>query len=95
MPTRSRTDLKALREMIAQAHLILTTTTLPQGRAERACELLDTATKLADHLLTISPAATLGQKGGLKTAKRGSEYFRQLSARRKNHAGGRPRKQSE
>jgi hypothetical protein len=92
MAKGNRTDLKALRSMISEAHLILTTRTVLQGRAERACELLDTATKLADHLLSISPAAALGQKGGLKTAKRGSEYFRQLAAKRKNRAGGRPKK---
>ncbi len=79
--------------MISEAHLILTTTDLPQGRAERACELLDTAVKLADHLVSVSPAATLGQKGGLKTAKRGSDYFRKLAAMRKNRSGGRPKKQ--
>ena len=41
-----RAGLKALRSMIAEAELILTTTTLPQGRAQRVCELLGTAVKL-------------------------------------------------
>ena len=36
------------------------TTTLPEGGAERACELLGTAVKLADHLLTEKPVAVLG-----------------------------------
>ena len=87
-----RADLKALRNMIAEAHTILQTTTLPQGRAERACELLGTAVKLANHLLTEKPAAVLGAKGGKKTAERGPEYFARIAAMRKNRAGGRPKK---
>ena len=87
-----RTNLKALRNMIREAHLILTTTTLPEGRAERACELLETAVKLANHLLTEKPAAVLGAKGGAKTAERGPDYYRQIAAMRKTRSGGRPRK---
>jgi hypothetical protein len=86
-----RADLKALRNMIAEADLILSTTTLPQGRAERAHELLGTAVKLADHLLTEKPAAVLGAKGGKKTAERGPEYFKQIAAMRKTRGGGRPK----
>jgi hypothetical protein len=87
-----RADLKALRNMIDEAHTILQTITLPQGRAERACEMLGTALKLANHLLTEKPAATLGKKGGLKTAQRGPEYFAKIAAMRKTRAGGRPKK---
>jgi hypothetical protein len=29
------------------------------------------------------------------TAKRGSDYFRKLAAKRKTHGGGRPRKESD
>lgn len=89
-----RADLKALRNMIDEAHAILETTTLPQGRAERACELLATALKLADHLLTEKPAAVLGARGGKKTAQRGPEYFAKIAAMRKTRAGGRPRKEN-
>jgi hypothetical protein len=46
------------------------------------------ALHLADNLLEESPAATLGAKGGKQTAKRGSEYFRQIAAKRKTRAGG-------
>jgi hypothetical protein len=88
-------DLKALRDMISEAQLILATTTLPEGRAQRAGELLTAAVALADDLLVVSPAAEMGKKGGSTTAKRGSDYFRQLAARRKTHAGGRPKKESE
>jgi hypothetical protein len=94
MPKRA--DLKALRNMIAEAETILKTTTLPQGRAERARELLGTATKLADHLLTEKPAAVLGAKGGKKTAKlmtaKDPDYYKRIAAMRKTRAGGRPPK---
>jgi hypothetical protein len=86
-----RADLKALRGMIDEAHTILETTTLPQGRAERARELLGAAVKLADHLLTEKPAAVLGARGGKKTAQRGPDYFRKIAAMRKTHSGGRPK----
>jgi len=78
--------------MIDEAHLLLTTTELPEGRSKRACELLGTAVTLADHLLSESPAVTLGKLGGQKIAERGSDYFKNLAAKRKTHAGGRPRK---
>jgi hypothetical protein len=87
-----RADLKALRNMIFEAETILSTTTLPRGRAERAFELLGSAVKLADHLLTEKPAALLGAKGGKKTAERGPEYFAKIAAMRKTRAGGRPPK---
>ena len=91
-PAKNKTDLRALRNMIAEANLILSTTELPQGRARRCKELLDAAVKLTDHLLTIPPAVALGKKGGMKTAERGPDYFRKIAAMRKTKAGGRPRK---
>jgi hypothetical protein len=85
-----KNDLKALRNMISEAHDILRTTILPEERSQRAYELLTAAIHLADALLEESPAAKLGAKGGKQTAKRGSEYFRQIAAKRKTHGGGRP-----
>jgi len=86
-------DLKALRNLIAEAETLLATTELPEGRAVRARELLATAVKLADALIEVPPAAAvLGRKGGLATKKRGSEYFRQIAAKRKTRGGGRPKK---
>ena len=76
--------------MIAGAETILSTTSLPEGRAERAHELLGTALKLADYLLEENPAAKLGAKGGRKTAERGPEYFKRIASMRKTKAGGRP-----
>jgi len=93
MPKRN--DLKALRNLVAEAQNLLTTTTLPEGRSQRARELLTAAVALADDLLDQSPAATLGKKGGKATAKRGSDYYRKISAMRKTHAGGRPPSKSK
>jgi hypothetical protein len=90
--TPRKNDLQALRNMIAESRDIMSTTVLPEGRAERAHELLNTAVALADDLLAVSPAATLGKKGGRITAKRGADYFRKIAAMRKKHKGGRPPK---
>ena len=82
--------------MISEAHQIIKTSPeLPQGRTARALELLGDSVVLADHLLTIEPAAVLGEMGGKATALRGPEYFRKIAAMRKTKAGGRPRKQAE
>jgi hypothetical protein len=91
---RKQNDLKALRQMIGEAHDILRTTILPEERSQRAYELLTAAVHLADSLLEVSPAAVLGKKGGKVTALRGSEYFKKIAAKRKSHKGGRPPKQS-
>ena len=93
----NRTDLRALKNLISEVDLILATTPLPQNRTARSRELLSTALALTDDLIAqtkMSPAAVLGHKGGSTTAKRGSEYFRQLAAKRKTRAGGRPKKSS-
>jgi hypothetical protein len=88
---QNRTDLKALRNIIREADKLLATVELPEGRSQRAHELLDAAVKLADHLLTETPAAILGSKGGKITAKRGAEYYRKIAAMRKTRSGGRPK----
>jgi hypothetical protein len=83
-------DLWALRCLIAEAETILATTELPEGRTRRMLELLEAARELADHLTITKPAATLGKRGGLKTAERGPGYFAKIAAMRKTRAGGRP-----
>jgi hypothetical protein len=92
----TRAELTALRKLISEADLILSTTELPQGRAVRCRELLVSALALTDDLLyqaNKSTAATvLGRKGGNVTAQKGSDHFRKLAAMRKTRAGGRPRK---
>jgi hypothetical protein len=90
--TPKRNDLRALRQMIGEAHDILRTTILPEQRSQRAYDLLTAAVHLADDLLEESPAATLGAKGGKVTAKRGPEYFAKIAAMRKEKKGGRPKK---
>jgi hypothetical protein len=90
MPKRQ--DLRALRNMITEAKMLLDTSPeLPQGRTQRAQELLGDAVRLAEFLATQEPAAILGKLGGKATAKRGPEYFRKIAAMRKTKAGGRPK----
>jgi hypothetical protein len=97
MPVKDRErDLHALRNLIDEAHVVLTTIDLPQGRGKRAAQLLTSALALTDDLIANpSTAVSLGQRGGLKTAERGSDYFRKIAAKRKTRGGGRPRKQTE
>lgn len=92
---QQRTSLKALRNLITQAERIISTTPMPEGRTERAAELLRAAIALADDLILTPPAVILGSRGGKATlAKRGPDYFRKLAASRKTHGGGKPRKES-
>lgn len=84
--------------MVEEAHTLLNTIVLPQGRGERARELLGTAVTLADHLLTEKPAAILGAKGGKTTAKlmtaKDPDYYRRIAGMRKVKAGGRPKSEN-
>lgn len=88
---RKNDDLKALRDMISEAHDILRTVVLPEERSERAYELLTAGLHLANNLVEKSPAATLGSRGGKQTARRGSDYFRKIASMRKTKKGGRPK----
>lgn len=98
MPS-NRSELSALKNLIAETDLILETLpALPENRTARCRELLKSALAITDDLLKqsrMSAAAALGRKGGAAIAKRGPDYFRKLSAKRKTHGGGRPRKDSE
>lgn len=92
-------DLWALRNLIEEARIVVSTTDLPQGRGNRATELLESALALTDDLIAVpakladapSAAAELGRRGGNATAKRGSEHYRAMAASRKNKRGGRPK----
>src|SRR5579872_1866143 len=94
MPDRN--DLQALRNILEQAHLIVSSNPMAPGGRERAEELLHAAVSLTKVLIDskrTSPAAVvLGAKGGKATAKRGPEYFSKIAAMRKTRAGGRPSK---
>lgn len=97
MPT-SRQELGTLKRLLSETDLILSTTELPENRTARCRELLQAAIDLTDDLLKqekLPAAALLGRKGGSQTAKRGSDYFRQLAAKRKVRGGGRPKKEAE
>jgi hypothetical protein len=91
--------MTALRDMIVEAHDILRTTKLQEGRSERAYELLTAAVHLSNKLISDNDeaandlAAVLGMKGGKKTATKGADYFRKIAGMRKEKKGGRPRKQ--
>jgi len=88
-------ELGTLKRLISQADLILSNTDLPEGK--RCRELLGAALALTVDLMSqdkLPAAKVLGSKGGTVTAQRGSEYFRQLAAKRKTNAGGRPRKEA-
>ncbi|HEV2232642.1 MAG TPA: hypothetical protein VGV68_04465 [Terriglobia bacterium] len=100
MSNESARSIDALKNLLSEVDLILSTTTpLPENRTPRCRELLSAALVLADDLprqKQESSAATLGRKGGSITAKRhGSEHYRMMAARRKTHAGGRPRKEAQ
>jgi hypothetical protein len=94
----NRHELQALKNLVSEADLILSTTVpLPENRTPRCRELLTAAMALADDLIKqgrIKPAVALGHKGGSTTARRhGAEHYRQMAAARKTHGGGRPRKE--
>ena len=97
MASSNKRELGTLRKLISETDHILATTDLPQNRTARCRELLSAALALADDLLKqakMPAAALLGAKGGSVTARKGSDYFRKLAARRKHHRGGRPPKES-
>lgn len=90
---RCRTCVHALRNLVSEADTILKTApSLPENRTTAARDLLGAAAALFEDFIeqsSLSPAASLGSKGGTETARRfGSGHFRQLAARRKTRAGG-------
>lgn len=94
-----RSSLRALRNLIAEADLILETTPpLPQNRTAACRENLRAALALADDLLTQSSsrtnaAAILGRKGGSTTARKlGVEHYRRMAAARRMQAEDRASK---
>jgi hypothetical protein len=93
-------SIEALKNLISETDLILSTTTpLPENRTPRCRELLAAALALADDLKNqgrTKPAAILGHKGGSATSERhGTEHYRMMAASRKVHRGGRPRRQAK
>jgi len=67
MAKPSTRGLHTLRNLIAEADLILSTTTLPEGRTPRCREMLRAALALTEDFISqakLTPAAVLGHKGG-------------------------------
>jgi hypothetical protein len=94
---RDRASLLALRDLIADTALTLESIPdLPQNRTAHCRENLRAALALVNDLVSDqreNPAAVLGSKGGRATAQKfGSEYFRQLVAKRKTRPVARPHK---
>lgn len=93
-----RQQLQALKRLISQAEMVYSDRAVPDTVRNRGAELFNAASALVTDLLKddrSSAAAELGAKGGSQTAKRGSDYFRQLAGKRKTLGGGRPRKDTE
>ncbi len=95
-----RASIEALKNLISETDLILSTTEpLPENRTPRCRELLSAALALADDLVKQEPeaaAVSLGHKGGSTTSRRhGAEHYRMMAASRKTHGGGRPRKEAK
>jgi hypothetical protein len=88
----NRGDLRTLKRLISDTDLILSTTVpLPENRTARCRELLKAAMAMTDDLIAharLPEEEERARNGGLVIAQRGSEYFRQLAARRKTHGGG-------
>jgi hypothetical protein len=96
----NRASIEALKNMLSEVDLILSTTDpLRQNRTARCRELLANSIALADDLRNQGrekAAVILGHKGGSATSRRhGTEHYRMMAAARKTHAGGRPRKQAK
>jgi len=97
MPTK-RSEIVTLKNLISEIDLILADTDLPQNRTARCRELLGSAIAITEDILSqakLPAAAQMGRKGGTVTAQKGSDYFRQLAAKRKTRGGGRPKKEAE
>jgi len=93
MPAADRElDLHALRNLIDEARAVIEMADLPPDRTKRVSQLLNAALALTDDILASPVSAeSLGKRGGLKTAERGSAYYSDIAKRRRIKSGG-PRK---
>lgn len=67
----NRQDLEALRNMIEQAHLIVSTEPMIPGGIPRLRELLSTAERVANFLVTDSPGMAKQAPRGAKLGRNG------------------------
>lgn len=88
MPANDRDrDIHTLRNLIDEAHVVVSSSTLAEGRSKRAASLLESALALVDDFIAQPPSAVaLGRRGGVKTAERGSAYFSEIAKKRKAKA---------
>ena len=95
----NRGDLRMLKKLRSDTDLILSTTVaLPENRTARCREPFKAAIAMTDDLIAqarLPEEEERARKGGLVIVQRGSDYFRQLAARRKTYGGGRPQKEAE
>jgi hypothetical protein len=66
----SRTELRAIRDVVEEARVILNTTQLPHGRPQEAKELLESAVRQADAMLARPRFATAVRKGQVRVSVR-------------------------
>ena len=67
-----RQDMEALRDMVSQARLIVSTEPLIAGGIERARELLGTAERMADFLLSPAVGQVSARNNGRNGPRAGS-----------------------
>jgi hypothetical protein len=67
----NRVELRALRDRIEEARLILATVQIPDGRARHARELIESAVKQADAMLARPTAWMLASRGHAKISIKG------------------------
>ena len=95
----NRTDLRTLKRLLCDTDLSLSATVaLPENRTARCRELLKAAIAMTDDLIAHSRSPEeedRAKKGGLVIAQRGSDYLRQLAARRKTRGGRRTEEESK
>ena len=89
IPQKHQAELTRICDSLREA---VSASTIDQARAI-VKQALRRTERLAESIGNV--AASLGQKGGQRTAERGPEYFRRIAAMRKTRAGGRPPKTDE
>jgi hypothetical protein len=95
----SRRDLKVVRNLLNQADIALDLPAPALGSARESVKAAlaltsDIIKRSAAEPVDVSAAASMGAKGGSKTAERGPQYYASIAAMRKNRKGGRPRKKN-
>jgi hypothetical protein len=89
-PIDFQLDLEALHRMIEQIDLLVN---MPNGAGIERCQKMSRVALRLSERLAETPVSALSLASiGRKTAGRGPEYFKRISATRKTKGGGRPHK---